>query len=115
MVQITLDGEHLTLEEVMTVALAPSLGQEVKVTISEGGWGKVRRAQRAVETFIEKGEIEAVVFSGRIKLERQTGLLAREQRVFAGECYGFKFQVEMKALAVIRQASPALDVLELPF
>ena len=64
MKQITLDGDHLTLEEVMTVALAPSLGQEVKVTISEDGWGKVRRAQRAVETFIERGEIVYGVTTG---------------------------------------------------
>ena len=33
MKQITLDGEHLTLEEVMTVALAPSQGKEVEVSI----------------------------------------------------------------------------------
>lgn len=64
MVQITLDGDHLTLEEVMTVALAPLQGQEVKVSISEDAWGKVRRAQRAVETFIERGEIVYGVTTG---------------------------------------------------
>lgn len=64
MKQITLDGDHLTLEEVMTVALAPSQGKCVKVTISEDGWGKVRRAQRAIETFIERGEIVYGVTTG---------------------------------------------------
>lgn len=64
MEQITLDGEHLTLEDVITVAVAPSNGKEVKVAISEDAWGKVRRAQRAVESFVERGEIVYGVTTG---------------------------------------------------
>jgi histidine ammonia-lyase len=64
MEQITLDGERLTLEEVITVALAPSSGNEVKVILSQDAWEKVRRAQRAVETFIERGEIVYGVTTG---------------------------------------------------
>jgi histidine ammonia-lyase len=64
MEQITLDGERLTLEEVITVAVAPSRGDEVKVILSHDAREKVRRAQRAVETFIERGEIVYGVTTG---------------------------------------------------
>lgn len=64
MEQITLDGEQLTLEDVITVAVAPSNGNEVKVVLSQETWEKVRRAQRAVETFVERGEIVYGVTTG---------------------------------------------------
>ena len=64
MEQIALDGEHLTLEEVITVATAPLNTYEVEVVLTPDGWGKVRRAQRAVETFIERGEVVYGVTTG---------------------------------------------------
>ena len=61
---IVLDGEHLTLEDVVAVAYAPSKGEIVQVILSEGAGEKVRRAQRAVEAFVARGEIVYGVTTG---------------------------------------------------
>ncbi len=61
---IVLDGEHLTLEDVVAVAYAPSKGETVQVILSEGAGEKVRRAQRAVEAFVARGEIVYGVTTG---------------------------------------------------
>jgi len=61
---IVLDGEHLTLEDVVAVAYAPSKGETVQVILSEGARKKVRRAQRAVEEFVARGEIVYGVTTG---------------------------------------------------
>lgn len=58
--QISLDGEHLTLEEVIAVAAAP----KIEVMLSEEAWEKVRRAERAVQDFIAQGEIVYGVTTG---------------------------------------------------
>ena len=64
MEQIRLDGDQLALEDVLTVAQAPSSGNEVKVSLTNDAWEKVRRAQRAVEAFIEQGEVVYGVTTG---------------------------------------------------
>ena len=46
--QISLNGEHLTLEEVVAVATAP----KIEVVLSDDGWEKVGRAERAVKDFV---------------------------------------------------------------
>jgi histidine ammonia-lyase len=61
---VVLDGEHLTLEDVVAVAYAPSKGETVQVILSEGAGEKVRRAQRAVEEFVARGEIVYGVTTG---------------------------------------------------
>ncbi len=58
--QISLDGEHLTLEEVVAVATAP----KIEVVLSEDGWEKVGRAERAVKDFVARGQIVYGVTTG---------------------------------------------------
>ena len=60
---ITLDGEHLTLEDVVTVAYATD-GEPVEVVLSDSAWEKVRRAERAVQDFIAQGQIIYGVTTG---------------------------------------------------
>jgi len=60
---ITLDGEHLTLEEVVAVARATD-GEPVEVALSDSAKEKVRRAERAVQDFIAQGEIIYGVTTG---------------------------------------------------
>ncbi len=62
--RVLLDGEHLTLKDVVAVAYAPSKGETVQVILSEGARKKVRRAQRAVEEFVARGEIVYGVTTG---------------------------------------------------
>jgi len=62
--QIILDGEHLTLEDVMAVAFGPSQGITVEVALSEEARRKVRRAEQAVQTFIARGEVVYGVTTG---------------------------------------------------
>jgi histidine ammonia-lyase len=62
--KIFLDGEHLTLEDVMTVACAPSEGRSMEVTLSVEAREKVRRAEQAVRDFIAQGEIVYGVTTG---------------------------------------------------
>ena len=61
---LVIDGESLTLEDVVRVAHAPSRGKMLEVTLSEEARHKVRRAQRAVEAFIARGEIVYGVTTG---------------------------------------------------
>ena len=62
--QLVLDGESMTLEDVVKVACVPSRGETVEVALSEEARHKVRRAQRAVEGFIARGEIVYGVTTG---------------------------------------------------
>jgi histidine ammonia-lyase len=62
---VVLDGEHLTLEDVMAIAHALSKGERtVKATLSEEAWRKVRRAEQAVQGFLARGEIVYGVTTG---------------------------------------------------
>jgi histidine ammonia-lyase len=61
MLKIVLDGEQLTLEEVQLIAAAPG---KAEVVISEPAWQKVRRAERAVQTFLSRGEVVYGVTTG---------------------------------------------------
>jgi len=62
--RIMLDGENLTLADVVTVARAPEEGEAVNVEISEGGWQKVRRAEKAIGDLLARGEIVYGVTTG---------------------------------------------------
>ena len=64
MEQIRLDGDQLALEDVLTVAQAPSRGFAVEAILTDEVWEKVRRAQRAVEAFIDRGEVVYGVTTG---------------------------------------------------
>jgi histidine ammonia-lyase len=61
---LSLDGENLTLEGVATVAYAPTEGAAIQVALSDEARKKVRRAQRAVEEFIARGEVVYGVTTG---------------------------------------------------
>jgi histidine ammonia-lyase len=50
---LTLDGASLTLEDVVAVAENPA----IQVGVAEGAWIKVRRAARAVQDFMARGEV----------------------------------------------------------
>lgn len=64
MEQITLTGESLTLEEVARVASALTSDDMPQVNLSDEAWDKVRRAQRAIQAFLESGEIIYGVTTG---------------------------------------------------
>jgi histidine ammonia-lyase len=64
MTQILLDGEHLTLEDIVAVALAPEQAAPVEVTLSTQAWQKVHRAESAVQAFVERGEVVYGVTTG---------------------------------------------------
>jgi histidine ammonia-lyase len=64
MTRILLDGEHLTLEDVIAVAHAPDGNGVVEVTLSSEAWQKVRRAEQAVLAFVERGEVVYGVTTG---------------------------------------------------
>ena len=57
---IWLDGETLTLEAVAAAAYNPG----VEVRLPEEAWEKVRRAERAVQAFMQRGEIIYGVTTG---------------------------------------------------
>jgi histidine ammonia-lyase len=59
MSQIVLKGEHLTLEDVVSVAY-----EAAKVVLSEEAWKKVRRAERAVAAFVARGQVVYGVTTG---------------------------------------------------
>ncbi len=59
-----LDGETLTLEDVVAVARAPDRGELVEVTLSPEAWQKVHRAEQAVQAFVERGEVVYGVTTG---------------------------------------------------
>jgi histidine ammonia-lyase len=61
---IILDGSSLTIEQVVLSACAPERGLQVEVILSEAAWEQVRRAEQAVQGFIERGEIVYGVTTG---------------------------------------------------
>jgi histidine ammonia-lyase len=64
MKHIMLDGENLTLADVVTVACAPEEGNAVKVELSRAGWRKVRQAEEAIGGLLARGEIVYGVTTG---------------------------------------------------
>ncbi len=64
MAQIILDGESLTLEQVMQVAYGPGRGESIAVELAPQAWEKVRRAQRAVEDLVAQGKVVYGVTTG---------------------------------------------------
>ncbi|HID64370.1 MAG TPA: histidine ammonia-lyase, partial [Anaerolineae bacterium] len=54
---LTIDGDHLTLEDVVAVARAWSQPRTLKVVLSPEAREKVRRSRQAVEEFVAHGEI----------------------------------------------------------
>jgi histidine ammonia-lyase len=64
---IVLDGEQLTLEEVMLVAQGPdgtAASERIEVVLSDAAWEKVRRAEQAVQSFLSRGEVVYGVTTG---------------------------------------------------
>ncbi|MBM4465466.1 MAG: histidine ammonia-lyase [Chloroflexi bacterium] len=61
---ITLDGESLTIEDVVTVARSWAAPEGIHVKIAAKAQEKIERARRAVEAFIERGEIIYGVTTG---------------------------------------------------
>lgn len=57
---ITLDGEHLTIEDVIAVARQP----EIQVRIDEEAWERIARSRAAVEQFVERGEVVYGITTG---------------------------------------------------
>ncbi len=58
--QLILDGESLTIEDVIAVAHQP----EISVSISENAWKRVRRAAQAVQDFVARGQIVYGITTG---------------------------------------------------
>ncbi len=54
---LTIDGDHLTLEDVVAVAQAWLQPEALKVTLSPEAHDKVNRSRQAVEEFVARGEI----------------------------------------------------------
>jgi histidine ammonia-lyase len=61
---ISLDGESLTIEDVVAVARSWAAPEEIHVKIAAEAQEKIERARRAVEDFIEQGEIIYGVTTG---------------------------------------------------
>lgn len=61
---LILDGESLTLEEVFQISRDPQNGANRWVDLSESAWNKVRRAEQAVRSFVERGEVVYGVTTG---------------------------------------------------
>jgi len=60
--ELTIDGDHLSLEEVVEVAHAgPS---DLRVSLSEHALAKVERARQAVEQAVAEGEIVYGITTG---------------------------------------------------
>lgn len=62
--RLLIDGNRLTLEDVVQVACAPAGGEALDVVLSDEGRARVRRAERAVQDFIARGEIVYGVTTG---------------------------------------------------
>ncbi len=69
---LELDGEHLTLEDVVAVAR-----ERRPVTLAPGAWARVRRSREAVERLLQRGAVIYGVTTGfghlrniRISLEQ---------------------------------------------
>ncbi|MBN1579130.1 MAG: histidine ammonia-lyase [Anaerolineae bacterium] len=63
-VKVVLDGEHLTMEDVIRVAGAPAKGETVEVVLSAQAVENVQRAEKAVAGFVRRGEIVYGVTTG---------------------------------------------------
>ena len=61
---VVLDGDSLTLEDVVAVAFGPSRGEEVQASLSEVASHKVARAEEAIRTFIARGDVVYGVTTG---------------------------------------------------
>jgi histidine ammonia-lyase len=57
---LIIDGESLTIESVVAVAENP----EIQVEVAESAWKKVRRAAKAVQDFVARGEIVYGITTG---------------------------------------------------
>lgn len=64
MTKVILDGEHLTMEDVVRVADAPSKGEAIEVVLSAQAAEAVRRAEYAVAEFVRHGAIVYGVTTG---------------------------------------------------
>jgi histidine ammonia-lyase len=62
--KIILDGNSLTIEQVVLAACTPEHGLQVEVSLSAAAWEQVRRAEQAVQNFIERGEVVYGVTTG---------------------------------------------------
>jgi histidine ammonia-lyase len=62
--EIRLDGETLTLEDVLAVAYGPARGEAVTVEVTDGAWARVRRAEEAVQAFLRSGQVVYGVTTG---------------------------------------------------
>ena len=60
--EIVLDGEHLTIEQVVTVAYADP--DEVNLSLSVEAEAKVARARQAVEQFVAEGRVVYGITTG---------------------------------------------------
>ena len=57
---VTLDGEHLSIEDVVAVARQPA----IRVEISDEAWARVARSRAAVEQFVERGDVVYGITTG---------------------------------------------------
>jgi histidine ammonia-lyase len=64
MTLVVLDGDSLTLEDVVAVAFGPSKGEPVTVSLAEASRLKVRRAEEAIRAFIARGDVVYGVTTG---------------------------------------------------
>lgn len=64
MKKISIDGEHLTIEEVVAVASSWASPESVRVEVAPEAQEKVRRARRVIEEIVSKGEIVYGVTTG---------------------------------------------------
>ncbi len=62
--RLVIDGNSLTLEDVIAVAYAPARGEAVEVVLSDDSCARVRRAEQAVQDFIARGQIVYGVTTG---------------------------------------------------
>jgi histidine ammonia-lyase len=59
---IAIDGEHLTVEEVVSTSLAAP--GDVEVVLAADAWEKVARARRAIDAFVARGDVVYGVTTG---------------------------------------------------
>jgi histidine ammonia-lyase len=61
---LAIDGDHLTLEDVVAVAQAWSRPETLKVALSPEAREKINRSRQAVEEFVARGEVIYGVTTG---------------------------------------------------
>jgi len=106
---ISLDGESLTIEDVVAVAKSWVAPEGIHVNIATEAQGKIERARRAVEDFIEQGEIIYGVTTGfgafkdKIISPSQTEELQRNMLMSHAVGVGDPFdQATVRAIMLIR-------------